>query len=118
MDSSRTLRLRLPGRPAPDDVGRLCARLAAAEPADVVCVVDARGPAGLAVVDALARIRLAADRHGHRMRVEGVGPELRALLAFTGLDAVLDGVLDGAPDGVTDVVDDNQGTGVERPYPA
>ncbi|MET9954615.1 STAS domain-containing protein [Streptomyces sp. NPDC006339] len=96
VDTSRTLELRLPGRPAPDDVGRLCARLAAAEPADVVCVVDALVPAGLAVVDALARIRLTAVRHGHRMRVEGVGPELRALLAFTGLDGVLDGVLDGA----------------------
>ncbi|GAA3391749.1 STAS domain-containing protein [Streptomyces roseoviridis] len=89
VDTPRTLELRLSGRLAPDDIGRLCARLAAAEPADVVCAVDGLAPAGLAAVDALARIRLAAVRHGHRLRIEGAGPELRALLAFTGLDEVL-----------------------------
>lgn len=91
MDPQRPIELRLSGRIGPEEVGRLCARLAAAEPADVVCAVDALAPADLAAVDALARIRLAAGRHGHRLRVEGAGPELRALLGFMGLDEVIDG---------------------------
>ena len=40
-------------------------------------------------VDALARLQLAAHRHGCRVRLRGASDELRALVAFMGLDDVL-----------------------------
>ncbi|MEU6931691.1 STAS domain-containing protein [Streptomyces sp. NPDC046385] len=89
VDTSRTLELRLTGRPAPEEVGRLCALLAAAEPADVVCELDGLGRPDLAAVDALARLRLTARRHGHRLTFRGAGPELRGLLGLVGLDVLL-----------------------------
>ncbi|MFF9843940.1 STAS domain-containing protein [Streptomyces sp. NPDC013740] len=89
MDTSRTLDLRLSGRPAPDEVARLCALLDAAEPGDVLCELGGLDGAGLAAVDALARLRLAARRRGHRLTFRGAGPELRALLDFAGLGDLL-----------------------------
>ncbi|MGW4158597.1 STAS domain-containing protein [Streptomyces sp. NPDC004788] len=85
MDTSRTLELRLPARPAPDDVGRLCALLDAAEPTLVVCEAGGLERADLAAVDALARLRLAARRRGHRLVFTGVRAELRGLLGLVGL---------------------------------
>jgi len=41
--------------------------------------------AGLAAVAALARLRLAARRTGHRVRLTGATPALRALLEGSGL---------------------------------
>ncbi|MEU2115438.1 STAS domain-containing protein [Streptomyces sp. NPDC016459] len=79
----------LPARPSRDEVARLCARLGAAPPGDVVCEVGALACADLAAVDALARLRLAAGRRGHRIRFHGAGPDLRALLLLTGLDETL-----------------------------
>lgn len=76
-------------RPTGDEVARLCAELGAAPPGDVVCEVGALAPADLAAVDALARLKLAAGRRGHRIRFHGAGPELRALLLLTGLDGIL-----------------------------
>ncbi|ROQ33981.1 STAS domain-containing protein [Streptomyces sp. PanSC19] len=79
----------LPARPGREDVARLCAELAAAPPCEVVCEVGALAAADLAAVDALARLKLAAGRRGHRIRFHGAGPELRALLLLTGLDGPL-----------------------------
>lgn len=79
----------LPARPTRDEVVRLCAELGAAPPGDVVCEVGALAPADLAAVDALARLKLAAGRSGHRIRFHGAGPDLRALLLLTGLDGTL-----------------------------
>ncbi|MFD3728343.1 STAS domain-containing protein [Streptomyces sp. NPDC058671] len=79
----------LPARPSRDEVARLCARLGAAPPGDVVCEVGALARADLAAVDVLARLRLAAGRRGHRIRFHGAGPDLRALLLLTGLDDTL-----------------------------
>ncbi|MFF0433275.1 STAS domain-containing protein [Streptomyces sp. NPDC004327] len=89
MDTSRTLELRLPGRLAPDDVGRLCALLDAAEPTVVVCDLGGLDQAGLAAVDALARLRLAARRRGHRLVFTGAGAELRGVLDLVGLGDLL-----------------------------
>lgn len=89
VDTSRTLELRLPARPAPDDVRRLCALLDAAEPGVVVCEVGGLERADLAAVDALARLRLAALRRGHRLVFTGVRDELRALLGAVGLDELV-----------------------------
>ncbi|MFF6867763.1 STAS domain-containing protein [Streptomyces sp. NPDC007910] len=88
-DTSRSLVVTLTARPGREEVDRLCAELAAAPPAEVVCEAGALAPAGLAAVDALARLKLTATRHGHRLRVQGAGPELRALLRLTGLDGTL-----------------------------
>ena len=67
---------------------RVCALLrgAAAE----VAVCDVAGIVADAVaVDALARLQLAARRHGCRIRLEHPSAELRDLIAFMGLDDVL-----------------------------
>ncbi|MEU4271492.1 STAS domain-containing protein [Streptomyces sp. NPDC026092] len=91
MDTGRPLVLTLASRATPEEVARLCALLEGVAPTEVICDVGALAHADLAAVDALARLRLATGRHGHRLRFEGVGPELLALLAFMGLDVVLDG---------------------------
>ncbi|MFF0472399.1 STAS domain-containing protein [Streptomyces sp. NPDC004284] len=89
MNTSPALELRLSGPPAPDDVARLCALLAAAPPGEVVCEISALASADLAAVDALARLKLAARRRGHRIRFEGARPQLRALLILSGLEGTL-----------------------------
>ncbi|MFG3036923.1 STAS domain-containing protein [Streptomyces sp. NPDC048330] len=89
MDTSQPLFVTLPARPGREDVARLCAELAAAPPGEVVCEIGALTHPDLAAVDALARLRLAAGRRGHRIRFHGAGPELRALLLLTGLDGAL-----------------------------
>ncbi|MFJ5141005.1 STAS domain-containing protein [Streptomyces sp. NPDC088707] len=89
MDTSRPLVVTLTARPTGDEVARLCTELRAAPPGDVVCEVGALAPADLTAVDALARLKLAAGRSGHRIRFDGAGPDLRALLLLTGLDGTL-----------------------------
>ncbi|MGW8765710.1 STAS domain-containing protein [Streptomyces sp. NPDC055815] len=89
VDTSQPLVVTLPARPGPEDVARLCAELGAAPPGDVVCEVGALAGADLAAVDALARLKLAASRRGHRIRFHGAGPELRTLLHLTGLAETL-----------------------------
>ncbi|MER6144395.1 STAS domain-containing protein [Streptomyces sparsogenes] len=76
------------------EVPGLCARLrelasqsAGAGPV-VVDVGAVRAP-DLAVLEALARLRLTARRLGRQIRLRGASGELRALLARAGLDAVL-----------------------------
>jgi ABC-type transporter Mla MlaB component len=76
------------------DLPGLCARvrrlLANGRPEVVLC--DVRGVAPDAVtVDALARLQLAAGRHGCVVRLEHASDELRALVEFMGLSAVLAG---------------------------
>ncbi|GAA2487093.1 STAS domain-containing protein [Streptomyces gobitricini] len=57
--------------------------------AHVVCDVGGVARPGLTAVDALARLRLTAGRLGHRMAVQGAGPELRMLLELVGLADLL-----------------------------
>ncbi|GAA1411212.1 hypothetical protein GCM10009639_62680 [Kitasatospora putterlickiae] len=60
-------------------------------PADhpLSCDLGALTAPDLAVVDALARLRLAAARHGVRLVLRNANGPLRELLAFSGLAAVL-----------------------------
>jgi anti-anti-sigma regulatory factor len=46
-------------------------------------------PPDAVTVDALARLQLAARRHGCRVRLANASPELRELVAFMGLEKVL-----------------------------
>jgi ABC-type transporter Mla MlaB component len=67
---------------------RVCTLLELSGVGVVVC--DARGVAPDAVtVDALARLQLAARRHGCQVRLHHASSELRELLAFMGLTDVL-----------------------------
>jgi hypothetical protein len=43
----------------------------------------------LGIVDVLARLQLAAHRHGCELRLVGASRELRELIAFAGLETVL-----------------------------
>jgi ABC-type transporter Mla MlaB component len=68
---------------------RVCALLAAGRGARVV-LCDVRGVGADAVtVDALARLQLAARRHGCQVRLRNPSAELRELLAFLGLRDVV-----------------------------
>ena len=74
------------------DIPALCERVRAGlhgSDADLVICdvggVDADG----AAVDALARLQLTVQRFGHRVRLRHASPELRELLALTGLCDVL-----------------------------
>ena len=67
---------------------RVCALLESADPQFVRC--DVTGIAADAVaVDALARLQLAAQRRGCRVRLRGASEELRDLVALMGLSEVL-----------------------------
>lgn len=57
----------------------------------LVCDVAGIGPPGLAVIDALARLQLAAVRAGGRIRLRGPDPALRALLGLVGLAFEVEG---------------------------
>ncbi|MCX4687171.1 STAS domain-containing protein [Kitasatospora purpeofusca] len=85
-------------------------RTSAAPP--LICDLGALAAPDLAVVDALARLRRAAARHGVRLVLRNANGPLRELLAFSGLAAVLlvepdevageeqDGGVDGGRDGL------------------
>ena len=67
---------------------RVCALLERSHPAVALC--DVSGIAADAVaVDALARLQLAAYRHGCEVRLRECAPALRDLVAFMGLADVL-----------------------------
>jgi ABC-type transporter Mla MlaB component len=69
---------------------RVCRLLEGSGAALAVC--DVAGVAADAVaVDALARLQLAARRHSCRITLRHTSDELRALIAFTGLDEILPG---------------------------
>ena len=75
-----------------DDLPGLCARvcgLLSGSRAEIA-LCDVRGVAAEAVtVEALARLQLAARRHGCVVRLQDASAELQALVAFMGLTAVL-----------------------------
>jgi ABC-type transporter Mla MlaB component len=87
-----TITLPIHGPILPDDLAGLCARvcrvLEAGDGAVVVCDVDGVG-ADATTVDALARLQLAARRHGCRLRMRRASPDLQQLVAFMGLQDVL-----------------------------
>ncbi|GAB2723718.1 STAS domain-containing protein [Streptomyces bullii] len=57
----------------------------------VVCDVAGLGPPGLAAVDLLARLQLAARRAGGRIRLRDPDPALAALLHLVGLRFEMEG---------------------------
>jgi ABC-type transporter Mla MlaB component len=68
---------------------RICSLLASAGVAcEVPCEVVGVEPSAV-TVDALARLQLAAQRHGCRIRLENTSPELRELVDLLGLTEVL-----------------------------
>lgn len=89
VDSSRPFVLTLAAHVTPAEVARACAALEAEPATDVVCDVGGLARADLAAVDALARLRLAARRRGHRLTFRGAGPELRGVLDLVGLGHLL-----------------------------
>jgi hypothetical protein len=68
--------------------GRVCALFSAHGPGVVHCDVGTVA-ADAVTVDALARLQLAARRYDCRVRLRHASPDLRALVGFLGLDAVL-----------------------------
>src|SRR4051794_31679450 len=85
------------------DIPALCTSLAdllRGRPGEiVVCDIGPAAP-DLVTVEALARLRLTARRHGRRLLVTGAGPKLSALISLLGLDDVLPQVgaeTDGLP---------------------
>jgi ABC-type transporter Mla MlaB component len=67
---------------------RVCALLERSGATVALCDVSGVGADAVAV-DALARLQLAAYRHGCRVRLRRCTPELRDLVAFMGLGDVL-----------------------------
>ena len=63
--------------------------MAAYVPRPLVCDLSALGKADLETIDLLARLQLAARRHGRTLRLLDASPALVDLIAFVGLDAVL-----------------------------
>jgi len=66
---------------------RVCSLLVSTEAGVVHCEVGSIAP-DAAIVDALARLQLAARRHGCRVRLRHASDELRELVAFMGLEDV------------------------------
>ncbi|MER7840967.1 STAS domain-containing protein [Streptomyces sp. NPDC096040] len=81
-----------------DAVAGLCAEVRAllegGAAGVVVCDVAGIGPPGLAVVDLLARLELAARRAGGRIRLRGPDPALRSLLLLVGLRFQVEGEIE------------------------
>jgi ABC-type transporter Mla MlaB component len=67
---------------------RVCTMLEHGDPVVAFCKVE-RVNADAVTVDALARLQLVARRHGCQVRLRGASDELRELVGFMGLDAVL-----------------------------
>ena len=67
---------------------RICSLLARGGPGELGCEVVGVEPSAV-TVDALARLQLAAQRHGCRIRLENASPELRELVDLLGLTEVL-----------------------------
>ena len=63
--------------------------MAAYVPRPLVCDLSALGKADLETIDLLARLQLAARRHGRTIRFLHASPALQGLISFAGLDAVL-----------------------------
>jgi anti-anti-sigma regulatory factor len=95
VDAKNPAVLMLPGPVTREEVAGLCARvqelLAGSRDRVVVCDLGGLGPPGLAVVDLLARLELAARRAGGRIRLRDPGPALHALLDLVGLRFQVEG---------------------------
>ena len=88
----RTITFAIWGPIRRDDLPGLCARVRALleRSAADVALCDVAGIAPDAVtVDALARLQLGARRHGCTVHLRNASHELRELVAFMGLTAVL-----------------------------
>jgi ABC-type transporter Mla MlaB component len=75
-----------------DDLPGLCDRVCALLEANhaEIALCDVRGvPTDAVTVDALARLQLAARRHGCRVHLQNTSTELLELVAFMGLTDVL-----------------------------
>ncbi|WP_078887495.1 STAS domain-containing protein [Streptomyces sp. NRRL S-118] len=113
MDTTDPKVFRVVGVIEPGDVPRLCEELGgllAGQPragVPVECDVGGVTRPNLALLDALARLRLTAQRLGHPLTVRNAPPALCALLELTGLGAVL--MPPAAPEGRTG------GTSAARP---
>jgi ABC-type transporter Mla MlaB component len=68
---------------------RTCGLLQASGPEQLCCIVGAV-EADAVAVDALARLALAARRHGAHLLLSGASRELRELVALMGLAEVLE----------------------------
>ncbi|MEU1516685.1 STAS domain-containing protein [Streptomyces sp. NPDC005811] len=95
MDPKTPPVLALTGPVTPERVAGLAdavrALLAAGDGGVVVCDVSALGPPGLAAVELLARLQLAARRAGGLIRLRAPDPALRALLHLVGLPVEVEG---------------------------
>ena len=92
MNEKTTISFALRGPVARPDLPGLCDRLCALLEASRAAIAwcDVCGVDSDAVtVDALARLQLAAGRHGCQVRLLGASDELRDLVAFMGLENVL-----------------------------
>ena len=67
---------------------RVCGLLERRDTPVALCEVE-RVNADAVTVDALARLQLAARRHGCQIRLQGASNELRELVCLMGLDDVL-----------------------------
>jgi ABC-type transporter Mla MlaB component len=75
-------------RDLPGLCDRVCALLSAHRPTVAFCDVASVDPDAV-TVDALARLALAARRHGCQIRLQRASRELLELVAFIGLQDVL-----------------------------
>ncbi len=91
---ARTISFAVTGPIARDDLAGLCDRICSLLELSgarlVVCDVASVRPDAV-TVDALARLQLAAQRYGCRVRLRGASAELLELVAFMGLRNVLPG---------------------------
>lgn len=87
----QTIAFAIRGPIARGDLPGLCERVCALlERSGAIVVCDVKGVEPDAVtVDALARLQLAARRHGCRVRLRGASVELLRLVEFMGLADVL-----------------------------
>ncbi|BCM69073.1 MULTISPECIES: STAS domain-containing protein [Streptomyces] len=95
VDAENPAVLVLPGPVRSDEVPGLCDEVRALMEGSgarvVVCDVGGLGPPGLAAVDLLARLELAARRAGGRIRLRDPDPALPALLDLVGLRFQMEG---------------------------
>jgi len=89
---SRTVYAQIRGplerRDLPGLYARMCGLLASAPGGTLVCDVG-EAPVDAVAVEALARLRLGARRHGCRVLIANAPQELGELVAFFGLEEVL-----------------------------
>lgn len=87
-----TIAFAIRGPIARDDLpglcNRVCALLESGDATVAICDVGGVDPDAV-TVDALARLQLAAKRHGCQVRLRHASARLRALVAFMGLADVL-----------------------------